>query len=727
MSNQHSFCDRHQKQLRAGFEALLGALFLLIACGVLLRVETTPAPIYASDEYAYLKHGLDLGKPLVAGPARDPGLQGLSNFVYSWIVRLAGRLTGDPTPAIRVLNFVCYFIGLPFLGGWLLLKRSGRSAVFLFIGLLAVLPSSVFVLSPMPEILFATIYTAIAILTVLLLARAPTCAGLIAGAGLAILAYIKPHGLAAMVGFAVFFLVHSLKRWREREWPRRLLPLTFLAGVALGVFCINAAILGQLTFAPQFVGNLYAGAVQAAFSWSHFLQAAKTVIGFACLHGLILIMLFPLAFAGALQAVIHLFYPKVQIAWSVFDDLSLLTLICAGAFIAMIAHYTHYIAFGGASLSNLLLGRYLIVLFPSLLLITAHLCSALQRPSESQLGSYLRNRWVIGTFLLTVIVTCWLLRHAKLFPWDYPELFGLYSQPNSYWGWVAPLHLRTPILATGLLLLLACLIRPFYVAQLFVLAQAMFFGASLFLVTFWQETHARTYAAPIAAAGRILRTEVGPEGEDLLLVGSDRYGDVSYALCGLLANPWVKIFPNDAELPGSMVPPGVKVVATLGSYNIKFLFVSYTESGPLRIYGLDASTIHTYSLPAPFCDGKDLVIHTGNEERNAGLFGFNAPEPWGAWTSDDEAIVLLPCQIQGHLHLKFRSWVQTTDGSSVALTVGDAVLSFQPGTTPAGFDLPVSLACPADRIRVHYPATRANPWERRLGVALSEIAISPEH
>lgn len=118
------------------------------------------------------------------------------------------------------------------------------------------------------------------------------------------LAYIKPHALAAMAGFAVFFLVHSLKRWREREWPRRLLLLTFLAGIAIGIFCINATILGRLTFAPQFVGNIYAGPLQVAFSWSHFLQAAQTLIGFACLHTLILIMLFLLAFAGALQAVI---------------------------------------------------------------------------------------------------------------------------------------------------------------------------------------------------------------------------------------------------------------------------------------------------------------------------------------------------------------------------------------------------------------------------------------
>jgi hypothetical protein len=165
----------------------MGALFLLTVSGVLLRVETTSSPIYASDEYAYLKHGLDLGKPSVGGPERDPGLVGLSNSIYLWIVRLAGRLTGDPTPTIRVVNFVCYFIGLPLLGGWLLLRCSDRSAVFRFIGLLAVLPSSVFVLSPMPEILFATLYTVIAGLMVMLISPAPSSAALLSGVFLDIL------------------------------------------------------------------------------------------------------------------------------------------------------------------------------------------------------------------------------------------------------------------------------------------------------------------------------------------------------------------------------------------------------------------------------------------------------------------------------------------------------------------------------------------------------------
>ena len=259
------------------------------------------------------EYGLDLGKPSVKQAARDPGLQQLSRTMsisgfYNW----RDSSTGDPTPAIRVLNFVCYFIGLPLLGGWLLLRHSGSSAVFLFIGLLAVLPSSVFVLSPMPEILFATIYTAIAVFTVLLLSRAPTCAGLIVGVGLAMLAYIKPHALAAMVGFSVFFLVHSLKRWRERSWPRRLLLLTFIAGITLGIFCVNAAILRQLTVAPKFVGGIYSGAVREVFSWSHLFHTARALIGFASLHSLILIMLFPLAFGGALPAVIRLFYQRFR-------------------------------------------------------------------------------------------------------------------------------------------------------------------------------------------------------------------------------------------------------------------------------------------------------------------------------------------------------------------------------------------------------------------------------
>jgi hypothetical protein len=35
MSNQYSFYNRYQQELRTGFEALIGALFLLTVCGML--------------------------------------------------------------------------------------------------------------------------------------------------------------------------------------------------------------------------------------------------------------------------------------------------------------------------------------------------------------------------------------------------------------------------------------------------------------------------------------------------------------------------------------------------------------------------------------------------------------------------------------------------------------------------------------------------------------------
>jgi type IV secretory pathway TrbD component len=725
MSSQHSFYNRHQKQLRTGFEALIGALFLLIVSGVLLRVETTPSPIYASDEYAYLKHGLDLGKPPVGGPERDPGLVGLSNSIYLWIVRLAGRLTGDPTPTIRVVNFVCYFIGLPLLGGWLLLRRSDRSAVFRFIGLLAVLPSSVFVLSPMPEILFATLYTVIAVLMVMLISPAPSSAALLSGVAIGILVYIKPHAVAAMAGFTLFFMVHAIRDWHTRELPRRLLPVTFVAGVALGIFFVNATILKHASFAPKFVGNLYAATVQSAFSLTGFIQGAENIAGYALLHGLVLIVVFPLAFASCIHAVLRLTGRKKDISWTVFDDLALLTIFCAGAFIAMTADFTYFAGVRNEFESNRLHGRYLIVIFPSLLLITCHVLSVLGRQSEAPIGGYLRSRSMIGAFTFAAIGTAWLLCRVKLFPWDYPELFSLYSNPNGYWGWVAPISLRTPIFAIGFIVLVVCFIRPHQTPLLLGLGQAGFFAASLFLTTFWQETHARRNES-LAEAGHILRSEVGPKAQDLLLVGSQRYGDVCYVLCGLLANPWIKIAAPDSELTPGLIPKGVRFVATLGSYAVKFPFVSYAEKGRLRIYGLKASTIRIDLVPAPLWNRAQFVAHLGGNQQDIALFGFNPPEPWGAWTANDDAVVLLPYRIYGSLYLKFQSWIAGEERGDVTLVLGESTLTFHATATPTEFHLPVLIGSPTDRIQLHFPAVRRNPWDEKTGVALSEIAISPE-
>lgn len=713
-------------RIKAPYEKLILVLFFVVSFGVLLRVGTTPAPIYASDEYAYLKRGLDLGKTsAITQSARDPGLQGLSNHVYFYVVQLASRVCGDPTTVIRLLNFVCYFVLLPLLGLSLLRRHSGPSAHVWFLGLLALLPASVFVLSPMPEVVFATAYTGIAVLVVLLVWPAPSVASLLAGVSLGVLAYIKPHAVAAIASFALFFLLHSVRTWTRREWSRRLAPMIFVVGLALGFFFVNVSFLGQPSFAPKFAGNLYTGAIQSAFSLSHFREVIVNVVSYALLHGLVLIVLFPLALAGSIRAIVRITGRRKKTEWGVFDDLAILTVISAATFIAMVAHYTDHASIDGPTESNRLLGRYLMVIFPSLLIITCHVLSVLQREPARRLSVYVRNRWFIGGFALVAMGTIWFLTQSKLFPWDYPELFGLYSQTNNYWDWKGPIGLRIPVLAAGLSILLACLILPRYTPRLLVLGQTMIFSASLFLVTFWQETQARIYK-PLAAAGRVLRHETGPNAEDLLLVGGARYGEISYVLCGLLGDPWVTILNQDSDLTASMIPSGVKTVATLGSYNVKFPFASYSESGPLRIYGLDASMIRTYSVPPSPWDRKEFVVHTGSNAPNAAIFGFNPPEPWGAWTADDDAIILLPYQIQGSLYLKFRSWVIAKESGPVALTIGDAVLSFQPATTPTEFNLRVSLNFPADRIRIHFPGVRPSPWEPRIGVAVSEIVIGPE-
>jgi hypothetical protein len=727
MSDRALFGSGHQMSAHARYEKLILVFFFLVAFAVLLRVGTTPAPIYASDEYAYLKHGLDLGNPPATAPqaARDPKLQGVSNYVYFWVTQLAARISGDPTPALRLLNFVCYFVALPLIGGLLLRRHSGPSAHLWFLGLLALLPASVYVLSPEPEILFATLYTGTAVMTVLLIRPAPCVAGLLAGISLGCLVYVKPHAVAAIVSFALFFLVHSLRNWSSCQWPRRLLPMTFVAGLALGIFFVNVTLLGQLSVTPKFVGSLYVRAVQSAFSFSHFREAIQGTLSYAFLHGLVLIVLFPLALAGGIQAIGRFTRRKKETDWDVFGDLALLTTISAAAFIAMIAHYTHYVSTTGGSEPYRLHGRYLIVIFPSLLIITCHVFSVIQGKPETRLSIYARNRWVIAAFALTAIGTTWLLTHFRIFPWDYPELFSLYSKANNYWSWEGPISLRLPVLAGGLSVLLVCLIFPRYTPRLLVLGQAMLFSASLFLVTFWQETHARINE-PLGAFGRLLRHEAGPKAEDLLLVGSHRFGNLSYALCGLLANPWVRIASQDSELTESMIPAGVKLVATLGSYNVKFPFASYRESGSQRIYGLDASMVRTYSVPPSLWDRKEFVVRTGSDTRNTALFGFNAPEPWGAWTANDDAVILLPCQIHGRLSLTFRSWVVDKEKGSVVFTIGGETLTFQPGNTPAGFILSASLTSPGDRIHIHFPAVRDNPWGRRMGVAVSDIAIRPE-
>ena len=115
--------------LKAACRTVPVGIFFSIALLVIFRLATTPTAIYALDEYAYLKLGRDFGEVAVAAQMeRDPGLQQLSNHVYFWIVHIAGRLSGNPVPAIRVMNFTCYFVIIPLLAAWLFRRRSEDGA-----------------------------------------------------------------------------------------------------------------------------------------------------------------------------------------------------------------------------------------------------------------------------------------------------------------------------------------------------------------------------------------------------------------------------------------------------------------------------------------------------------------------------------------------------------------------------------------------------------------------
>jgi hypothetical protein len=63
-----------------------------------------------------------------------------------------------------------------------------------------------------------------------------------------------------------------------------------------------------------------------------------------------------------------------------------------------------------------------------------------------------------------------------------------------------------------------------------------------------------------------------------------------------------------------------------------------------------------------------------------------------------------------------RTYKTPMDCGFVALTVGDAVLSFQPGTSPTEFDLPVSVI----RLMYYYSSPARiwglDPWEKSIGL-----------
>jgi len=700
-------------------------LGLALAGWLLVSCFSLPSPIYPGDEYAYLRQGLDFPN-ITANYERDPGLQRLSNYAYFALIRTVDAAGIEPTIGIRMLNYGCLVaatLGL----AWVFFGRTRAVSFAAYCTLITALPSSIRVLAVMPELPMLALYTLGTIGTIGLMKRSPNLAAILAAVTTAVLLYIKPHALAILAAWIGYWICSIL--WIERSSPahRRFLPLLVYAStLTLFVASLNRILTGHFDMSPRFIGTVYAKTAVTLGTGSTWRTAFDEIFRYALFHLVVLLALFPLATAAMLGS----FWAVIQrrSTGTMQEKLALFTLAGTFATIVMVAYFSFKAGLLVDTEGNRLFGRYFMHLFPIYVALSCLVAWPRDPNDFGDIGRSINTRWFGLTWAISLFATWGISRNIHLFPWDYPELFGIFSAQNDYWQWTGPIWPRYAIAVGAIVAISACLAWPRKIASWILAFSLLSSLTSLYATASWQKFHLAANS-PASRAAATIADLLGPQRLSIsTLVGEDRYGRMANILYGLRGNPFV-LATGDAAItrPKQLNPATKFVIADTFGTKIDIPYAASLRVGTLTVYSLSPDAALGTEHPLPLWDRQPFVARLDNDQPNVGLTGFNLPEPWGAWTAQSQGIIRLPFRIYGRLRISFRSWVvQIVPKVDATIVMGSEQIAYHPTASPVEYSFLINVPMSTDRLFVAYPVYRPDRFQRALGVAITNFTITPD-
>lgn len=540
--------------------ALPALLVLLGTAGLLWRNGLIATPIYASDEYAYLASGKYLSDR-AAVLQDDAWLQRIPNVLYFRVVQAAYGSTSDGYQTIKALNVVLYAtVGLAFS---LVASASalGRWFKCWFLGLYFVLPWSGYTTSLQPEVLAYAFSCLVAFAAVAAVLRHSWLVCALTGVLCAASLYIKPNTVGVAVGTGLFLLGYFASERQTGERLRRsAAAFACFAGALYGGLIVWYWIAGSAwSWWPQLAGSHYSDELNRQSG-----GAIRTVL--ACLtygagYVLAFLVLFPGSVTGAVRALRGPGDAEPEARHAVLRGLACWFLPVFLASVAMVSYYS--VKIGGERLH----GRYLGFALPFLLLFTL---ASLRRPDGNggrarteQSGRRLTAAVLAGAALLWWVAGA---KYFNIYPWDSPELLSLFSaggrEEAVLWS-TRGLVLVAAVVTAGLLVWHS---RWGRWALLAFTIFWMVLGNRNNLAWYWYvKAHGGAVAAEAAALARTAELDQARG----LVVGSERYGAMSYALFGLAARVAVLVRPANTQILPHDVPPGCRWVLLQGDYDAR--------------------------------------------------------------------------------------------------------------------------------------------------------------
>jgi hypothetical protein len=119
-----------------------------------------------------------------------------------------------------------------------------------------------------------------------------------------------------------------------------------------------------------------------------------------------------------------------------------------------------------------------------------------------------------------------------------------------------------------------------------------------------------------------------------------------------------------------------------------------------------------------------LECQLSTATKNVSLFGFNATEPWGAWSARDGAEIVFPEFVQGHVKVSCKGFVPAeTAPAAVVFRIGDGTITYTMSDTLTEYVGECDVRVPVDRMTIFSGVFQPNPWDRPLGVGIMEVKI----
>jgi len=650
-------------------------LFIIVGLGAIIRNLAVNYPLIFGDEGIFLIRSKYAGRSYML--AGDELAAWVPNSLYLWLNHSIFLLGSNYAMGARLINVLFFVLSLVVLYGIASLFVShGKSALVAFT--VGVGPVGVYTAVVMPETMFLCAFLCLAFVFVRHIHEQPIYAGFLSGVVLGAASLIKPHGLMLIpiVVMAVVILKLSVREWCR--WTTCLVAACTVLGTALATIgFLNYFLLGRFGFS---LGPTYTTAVNKSTAASSIASLLHVAGG----HIALVLSLYALPVLVVLMACVNGSVATRSLAERVRLKALLIFTVLTGC-VLLITTSKFTVSVVGQSpfeQANRVHVRYYFFVLPLLLVLFV---ATYERLDWSKM--WIKNVFLGGCIAMCVFAAYCILvldrRYNMYFP-DFPDGFWFNMIPN-----------------IGRRLVLVCTCGTLLVYAWRRMSPALFlctFGFTSLVGNYYMSLYVIQPATVTDRAAPVFEKIIGRDRLDAGTVFDTEPGDgEAYRLLFDLPAAYdLKLVTSQDPIAADMFPEGQEWALVTSSRPVKFSYADDFIFGRYHLYLRGPKPLHRETelvSSVPFLSG----ACAGGQ-----LIGFQQPESWGVWSTEEAAKIVLPSELRGNISVILAGNILGNQKpQTLQVQIGDSLKSVTLGAEPTTFQLDYALPSPAQAIAFH--------------------------